>query len=72
MVQGPAAISVTVVPDTVHAGVVAAKITAKPEVAVPLTGNGAEPKSWFGSGAKVIVWAAGVTWKDWVTDVAAA
>jgi hypothetical protein len=72
MVQGPAAINVTVVPDTVHAGAVAAKITAKPEVAVPLTANGAEPKGWLASGAKVMVWAAGVAWKVWMTGVAAA
>ena len=59
-------------PDTVHAGVVAAKITAKPEEAVPLTANGAEPKGWFGRGPKAMVWPAGVTWKDWMTGVAAA
>jgi hypothetical protein len=72
MVQAPAAAIVTVVPDTVHAGVVAAKLTGRPEVAVAAMLNGAEPKGWFGSGAKAIVWAAGVTWKDWVTGVAAA
>lgn len=44
MVQVPAATRVTVVPDTVQtAEVVEAKLTARPEDAVPLTGNGAAP-----------------------------
>ena len=45
MVQAPAAISVTVAPETVQTGaVVEAKLTARPEEAVALTVNGAEPK----------------------------
>jgi hypothetical protein len=44
MVQGPAASNVTVAPDTVQtAGVVEAKVTGRPEVAVAVTLNGAEP-----------------------------
>ena len=46
MVHFPAATSVTDVPDTVHTvGVVEAKLTAKPEDAVALTVNGAEPNA---------------------------
>ena len=45
-VQVPVATSVTVAPDTVHtAGVVEAKLTARPEDAVAVTGNGAVPRS---------------------------
>jgi|ERR1017187_7151369 hypothetical protein len=44
MVHVPAATIVTVTLDTVHtAGVVEAKLTARPEDAVPLTVNGALP-----------------------------
>src|SRR5208283_4671850 len=58
MVQVPPAASVTVAPETVQtAAVVEAKLTARPEEAVALTVNGAEPKGRFGSAAKVIVWA---------------
>jgi hypothetical protein len=73
MVQGPAATSVTVAPDTVQTdGVVEAKLTAKPEDAVAPTVNGAVPKGWFESAPKVMVWPPGVTWKLWFTGVAAA
>ena len=45
MVQVPAATSVTVVPETPHTFVVCElKLTVKPEEAVALTVNGAEPK----------------------------
>ena len=44
MLHVPAAISVTVVPDTVQtAGVVDAKVTGRPELAVALVVNGAAP-----------------------------
>jgi hypothetical protein len=44
MVQVPTATSVTVEPDTVQTGdVVEAKLTARPELAVALTVNGAVP-----------------------------
>ena len=73
MVQVPVATRVTVVPDTVQtAGVVEAKLTVRPEVAVALTVNGGVPKCWFGKAAKVMVWLAWVTWKLCVTGVAAA
>jgi len=72
MVQVPAAASVTVAPDVVHtAEVVEAKLTARPEEAVALTVNGAEPNALFESAPKVMVWLAGVTWKLWFTGVAA-
>jgi hypothetical protein len=72
MVQVPALTSVTVTPDTVQtAEVVDAKLTVKPEDAVALTVNGWAPKVWFESAAKVMVWAPVVTWKPWLTGVAA-
>jgi hypothetical protein len=73
MVQAPAATSVTVTPDTVQTGVVVeAKATARPEEAVALTVNGAEPYARLESAPKVMVWLACVTWKLWFTGVAAA
>jgi hypothetical protein len=73
IVQVPAAISVTVVPDTVHTAVVRElKLTASPELAVALAANGALPNGWFESDPKVIVWLAAVTVKLWLTAVAAA
>jgi hypothetical protein len=72
MVQVPRAASVTVAPDIVHtAGVVEAKLTARPDDAVALTLNGAVPYPRFESAAKVMVWLPWVTWKLWFTGVAA-
>jgi hypothetical protein len=71
MVQVPTATSVTVAPDTVQKeGVVEAKLTARPEEALALTGNGAVPKGWLESAPKVMVWLPGVTWKLRFTAVA--
>jgi len=73
MVQVPTATSVTVAPDSVQKeGVVEAKPTASPEDAVAPTLNGAVPKGWFESVAKLMVWLPAVTWKLWFTGVAAA
>jgi hypothetical protein len=45
-VQAPTPTSVTVDPDTVHTAVVLdVKVTAKPELAVADTANGATPKA---------------------------
>ena len=56
MVHVPTATSVTVAVETVQvAGVVEAKATGRPEEAVAPTANGAVPKAWFESAAKVIV-----------------
>ena len=72
-VQAPTETSVTVPLDTVHtAGVVEAKLTARPEEAVAETANGAAPKVWFESAPKVMVWLSGITWKLWLTGVAGA
>jgi hypothetical protein len=72
-VQAPTATSVTVVPETLHTGLVCElKLTAKPELAVALTMNGAAPNGWFGGAPKAMVWLTGVTWKVWLTAVAAA
>ena len=73
MVQVPTEASVTVFPDTVQKLVVVdVKLTGNPEVAVALTVNGAEPSAWFESAPKVMVWLPAVTWKLWLTGVAAA
>lgn len=46
IVQVPTAARVTVPPETLHtAAVVEAKVTARPEVAVALTGKGAVPNT---------------------------
>jgi hypothetical protein len=72
MVQAPTATSVTVFPATVQTvKVVDAKLTGKPEEAVALTVNGAVPNTRFASAPKVMVWVACVTWKLWLTGVAA-
>jgi hypothetical protein len=72
-VQAPTAPSVTVAPDTVHtAGVVDEKLTGSPDDALPLTVNGAAPNARLDSPPKVIVWLPCVTWKLWLTGVAAA
>ena len=63
IVQAPAATSVTVVPETVHTGVVCeVNLTARPELAVAPTVNGAELNSRLESAAKVMFWLPGVTW----------
>src|SRR5438445_4147884 len=73
MVQVPTATSVTVEPDTVQTEVVCElKLTGKPELAVALTVNGALPNNRFASAPKVMVWLACVTWKLWLTGIAAA
>jgi hypothetical protein len=48
------------------------KLTAAPEDAVALTLNAGLPNTLFARVPKVIVWTAGVTWKLWLTGVAAA
>src|ERR1017187_1053686 len=73
IVQVPAETSVTVVPDTVQTDAVCElKLTAKPELAAAPTANGAVPNARFDRAPKVMVWPAGVTWKLWLTGVAAA
>jgi len=73
IVQVPTETSVTVDPDTVHTGAVCElKLTARPEVAVALTGKAAVPNGSLGSAPKVMVWLPCVTWKLWFTGVAAA
>ena len=68
----PTATSITVALDTVHTGgVVEPKLTGKPEDAVALTVNGAVPYASFESAPKVMVWLDCVTWKLWLTGVAA-
>lgn len=72
MVQVPVFTSVTVVPATLHTGVVCElKLTFRPELAVALTVIGGVPSVWFESGAKAMLWRAGVTWKVWLTGAAA-
>ena len=72
IVQVPEATNVTVDPATVQMGVVReAKLTARPEVAVALTVNGALPNAILESGPKLMVWLARTTWKDWLTVGAA-
>lgn len=57
MVQVPTAITVTVAPETLHTGVVCElKLTARPELAVAVTMNGALPQGCFESAPKVMVW----------------
>jgi hypothetical protein len=72
-VQIPTATKVTVDPETVHTAVVwELKLTARPELAVAVTANGADPNATLDSVPKVIVWAPFVTLKLWLTGVAAA
>ena len=76
MMQVPAATNVSVAPLTVHVlGVVEAKLTVRPELALATSGAGALPKVWLPGEAKEMVWAAGVgktTVKVRVTVVAGA
>src|SRR5271154_400988 len=73
MVHVPAAASVTVSPATVQtADVVEAKLTERPEDAVALSVNGAVPSPSLESAPKLMVWPSDVTWKLWLTGVAAA
>jgi hypothetical protein len=51
--------------------VVDAKLTGKPDEAVTLTVNGAVPNTRFASAPNAMVWVACVTWKLWLTAVAA-
>jgi hypothetical protein len=70
MVQLPTAVSVTVLPDMAQFPI-AVKLTASPELAVALTA-GDVPNAAFGNVPNVIVWLPCVTWKLWMTGVAAA
>jgi hypothetical protein len=71
--QEPTLTNVTFPPDTVQTeGVVDAKLTGSPEVAVALTANGVVEKGRLASGAKAIVWLPAVTAKVWSTGAAAA
>ena len=69
----PPATIVTVLPETVQTDVVVeAKLTARPELAVASTVNGAAPELRSLSAPKVMVCGAGLTVKLRVTGVAAA
>jgi hypothetical protein len=58
--QVPTATSVSVVPATVHTpGVVDAKVTVKPEVALALSAAGAVPRVWLPGDVKVMLCASG-------------
>ena len=73
--QIPTATSVTVLPLTEHTVVVSdEKLTGKPDDAVALTVNGADPNTLLLSAPKVIVWLCNalVTVKLWSTFGAAA
>src|ERR1039458_1956308 len=71
--QEPAATIVTVLPATVQtAGVADPKLTARPELAVAPTVNGAAPKLTLPSAPNVIVCGVGLTVKLRVTCSAAA
>jgi hypothetical protein len=60
----PTPASVTVTPVTVHTGaVVEAKLTANPELALALTGNGPVPNAWLNKLPNAIVWLSAVTAK---------
>ena len=75
MVHVPRATSVEVLPDTVHTDVVVeAKLIGRPEDAVALRVTGALPSAISESDPKVMVWLIWdgcVTWKLWLTGVAA-
>ena len=72
IVQGPMATSVTVAPETVQdAGVVAAKLTASPELADAASANAPPPKARLGIGLNVIIFPAGTTMRLRVTSGAA-
>jgi len=70
----PAARIVTVLPETAQTeGVVEAKVTANPELALALTVNGATPSVTLLKEPNTIICDAKLeTVKDWVTGVAAA
>ena len=71
--QEPPATIVTVLPETVQTEVVVeAKLTARPELAVALTVNGAAPYVTSLSAPNAMVCAAGFTVKLRATGVAAA
>jgi hypothetical protein len=73
MLQVPAVTRVTEFPETVHTvGVVEARLTGKPELAVALTVNGTVVKVRFEIVPKVIVWVPCVTVKLRLTGAAAA
>ena len=73
MLQVPTATSDTDEPETVQtAGVVEAKLTVKPELAVAPIMNGAAPSVWLESAAKAMDWDFPVTVKLRSTGVAAA
>src|SRR5258708_749637 len=73
MLQVPAVTSVMEFPDTVHTvGVVEARLTGKPELAVALTVNGTVVKVRFEIVPRVMVWVPCVTVKLRLTDAAAA
>jgi hypothetical protein len=62
MVHTPGEASVTVAADTVQtAGVVEAKLTARPDDAVAPIPNGVAPKVWPASAPKLMVCCPGVT-----------
>jgi hypothetical protein len=68
----PPATIVTVLPETVQTDVVVeAKLTARPELAVAVTVNGAVPELTSLGAPNVIVCVAALTVKLCVTDVAA-
>jgi hypothetical protein len=70
--QEPPAAIVTVLPATAQtAGVVEAKLTARPELAVALIVNGDTPRLTLLSAPKVMVCDAALTMKLCVTGVAA-
>ncbi len=72
MVQVPTSTRVRVLPDTVQIDVVCElKLTASPEDAVALIANDGDPYAWLGNDANEIVWFPCVTWKLWLTGVAA-
>lgn len=70
--QVPAARMVTTPPAVHTAGVVEAKLTDRPEEALPETANGGVPKGTAGKAANAMLWAAGDTVKLWTTGAAEA
>jgi hypothetical protein len=54
------------------AGAAEAKLTARPELAVALTANGATPKLVSLKGPNAIAWEAEATVKPWITGAAVA
>jgi hypothetical protein len=70
--QVPVATTVTIVPAAVQtAGVVEAKLTASPELAVAVSANAEMPKLTLPGWGNKIVWVVGATVKLCVTGVAA-